>query len=564
MRIKKLIICLFSCYIFEGPVIAQSNVSASSSGLVSIAQNHQPSKKWNVVFFLVDDLGWADVGYQGSSFYETPNIDIYAKKSVRFSQAYAACHVCSPTRASILTGQYPARLGLTDWLPGRKNFTFQKLKTVETVQHLPYDIKTLPTVLKENGYATAIFGKWHLGEDSASTKRQGFDVHIPEWNKGWANGSFFSPYNMKGLEGGVNGEYLTDRLTEEAMKWVEKNKDKPFFLYLSHFAVHDPIQGRGDLVVKYEKKRTTLPKKNVSPFILEGNPDDPNPIPSDALTAALNDSIHQGIRIFPDRTVKVKQRQDNTQFAAMVESMDESFGKVMSRLKEMGLEDNTIVIFFSDNGGMSAANFGNPAKKIAQCDLDKVFSTSNVPLRGGKGFLYEGGIREPMFIYWPNQVKSGTVSDVPVISTDFYSTILDMIGIEKKPGGNNGIDGISIVPLLKGEKSGIEKIKEKALYWHFPHYSNHSAQSPGGAIRLGDYKLIEYFENNTVQLFDLKNDPSEQIDISKSEVQKVKQLRDMLHAWRKQVNAVMPTANPKYNALVKWPGVGEKDPDEEH
>lgn len=226
-------------------------------------------------------------------------------------------------------------------------------------------------------------------------------MHIPEWNKGWPNGSYFSPYNMKGLEGGVKGEYLTDRLTDEAMKWVEKNKGKPFFLYLAHFAVHDPIQGRGDLVVKYEKKRNELSKLNQTPFILEGNPDDDNPSTRDVLTGALKDTAHQGIRIFSDRTVKIKQRQDNPQFGAMVESMDESFGKVMARLKEMGLHDNTVVIFFSDNGGMSAANFGNPARKIPLGDLDRVFSTSNLPLRAGKGWLYEGGIRAPLVIYWP-------------------------------------------------------------------------------------------------------------------------------------------------------------------
>src|SRR5215203_1854614 len=420
---------------------------ATSSTTVCWAQvgtaSKKTSKKPNVVFFLVDDLGMMDVGYTGSQFYETPNIDSFAKRGVRFSQAYAACHVCSPTRASILTGQYPARLGLTDWLPGRKDFSFQKLQTVSTVQHLPYDIKTLPQVLKDNGYATAVFGKWHLGEDSASTKRQGFDVHVPDWNKGWPNGTFFSPYDMKGLEGGVNGEYLTDRLTDEALNWVEKNKENPFFLYLAHFAVHDPIQGRGDLVVKYEKKRNQLPKQNTAPFILEGNPDDADALSRDALTGLLKDTAHQGIKIFPDRTAKIKQRQDNPQFAAMVESMDQSFGKVMKRLKEMGLADNTIVIFFSDNGGMSAANFGNPAKKIAPCDVDKVFSTSKLPLRGAKGWLYEGGIREPLVIYWPGQGLHGVQLDVPIISTDFYSTILDMLGVDKKPGGNNGVDGMS-------------------------------------------------------------------------------------------------------------------------
>lgn len=540
------------------------SICASDAEAQQTTKTKKNQKKPNVVFFLVDDLGLMDVGYTGSTFYETPNIDSFAKKGVVFSQAYAACHVCSPTRASILTGQYPARLGLTDWLPGRKDFSFQKLQTVPSIQHLPYDVKTLPEVLKDNGYATAIFGKWHLGEDSGSTKKQGFDVHVPDWNKGWPNGTYFSPYDMKGLEGGVNGEYLTDRLTDEALKWVAKNKDKPFFLYLAHFAVHDPIQGRGDLVVKYEKKRNQLPKQNPTPYILEGNPDDADPLSREELTARLKDTAHQGIKIYPDRTAKIKQRQDNPQFAAMVESMDESFGKVMKRLKELGLSDNTIVVFFSDNGGMSAANFGNPAKKIAPCDADKVFSTSNLPLRGAKGWLYEGGIHEPLVIYWPEQGLHGVRVDVPVISTDFYATFLDMLGIDNKPGGNNGVDGVSIVPALKGDGSGMEKLKQKPLFWHFPHYSNHGAQSPGGAVRLGDYKLIEYYENNTVQLFNLKNDPGEQNDLSKTNPDKVNQLRDLLHAWRKEVGARMPVANQKYNPSLKWPGNGERDPDEEH
>lgn len=521
------------------------------------------TKKYNVIFFLVDDLGYTDLGFEGSSFYETPHIDSFAKKGVRFTNAYAACHVCSPTRASILTGQYPARLGLTDWLPGRKNFSFQKLQNIASVQHLPYDIKTLPQVFKDNGYATAIYGKWHLGEDSASTKRQGFDVHVPDWGKGWPANSYFSPYGMKGLEGGDNGEYLTDRLTKEALKWVEKNKEQPFFLYLSHFAVHDPIQGRGDLVVKYEAKKNKIPKATGTPYILEGNPDDANPLSREKLTASLSDTTHKGIKVFPDRTVKIKQRQDNVQFAAMVESMDESFGRVMAKLKELGLENNTIVIFFSDNGGMSAANFGNPARKIDPANSDKTFSTSNLPLRGGKGWMYEGGIREPLLVYWPGQGKQGVVSDVPVTSTYFYSSLLDMAGLNK-PSGKNGIDGASFAPIVKGEQAGIEKLKQKPLFWHFPHYSNHGAQSPGGAVRLGDYKLIEYYENNTVQLFNLTNDPGEQKDLARSEPGKVKELQTMLRNWRKEVNAQMPPANPKYNAAIKWPGNGERDPDEEH
>lgn len=515
----------------------------------------QANKKMNVIFYLVDDLGWTDLGYEGSSFYETPNIDGFSKKGVRFSQAYAACHVCSPSRASILTGEYPARLHLTDWLPGRKDFAFQKLKNVEPVQHLPYNAKPLPQVLKENGYRTAIYGKWHLGEDSNSTQRQGFDVHVPDYNKGWPNGTYFSPYNMKGLEGGPNGEYLTDRLTKEALNWVEKNKDQPFFLYLAQYAVHDPIQGRGDLVVKYEKKKNQLAKTAQPPFILEGNPDDPGYTPA-AMQAG--DTAHNGYRVYPDRTVKIKQRQDNPQFAAMVECMDENFGRVLAKLKELGLEDNTIVIFFSDNGGMSAANFGNPARKVSPLELDKAYSTSNLPLRGGKGWMYEGGIREPLLIYWPGQKGQGAVSEVPVTSTDFYSTILDMVGIDPKPRGSNGLDSRSMVPVLKGDNAGIEKLKQQPLFWHFPHYSNHGAQSPGGAVRLGDYKLIEYYENNTVQLYNLKTDPGEQHDLVKAEPAKAKELTALLHSWRKEVGAEMPVANPKYKEGLRWPGSGIK------
>lgn len=519
--------------------------------LASVSLFAQPTKRkpMNIVFYLVDDLGWADLGYEGSTFYETPNIDSFSKVGVRFNQAYAACHVCSPSRASILSGEYPARLHLTDWLPGRKNFPFQKFENVRSVQHLPYNQQPLPVVLKENGYRTAIFGKWHLGEDSNSTGRQGFDIHVPDYNKGWPNGTYFNPYGMKGLEGGVPGEYLTDRLTAEALKWVEKNKDHPFFLYLAQYAVHDPIQGRGDLVVKYEKKLAKMPKSAQPPFVLEGNPDDGG-------GESAVDDAHRGFRVFPDRTVKIKQRQDNVEFAAMVDCMDENFGKVMAKLKELGLEDNTIVIFFSDNGGMSAANFGNPSRNIQPVNLDKAYSTANLPLRGGKGWMYEGGIREPLLIYWPHHGEHGVTSDVPVTSTDFYSTLLDMVGIDPKPRGNNGIDGSSLVPILTGDKAGIDQLRQKPLFWHFPQYSNHGAQSPGGAVRYGDYKLIEYYENNTVQLFNLKNDPGEQHDLAKTEPEKARELTEMLHKWRKDVNAVMPVPNPNYHQGNTWPGKG--------
>lgn len=563
---KRLMFYLIFC-LFIGEAYCQSH---------EVINNSQ--KKWNVIFFLIDDLGWKDFGYQGSSMYETPTIDKLAKQGVRFTQAYAACHVCSPTRASILTGEYPARLKLTDWLPGRKDFPFQKLESRElTVQHLPYNQPTLPKVLKENGYKTAIFGKWHLGWDDTtyanSPQRQGFDIHIPDWNAGWPNGTYFSPYGLKGLEGGPDGEYLTDRLTREAMKWVAENKDRPFFLYLANFAVHDPIQGRGDLVVKYEKKLNQMRVKeesgemkgNVSSnnifnskeerengYVLEGNPDDPNPISRQDLDSMYKEKEYRGFSLLPNRTVKIRQNQTNPVFAAMVESVDESLAHVLAKLKELGLQDNTIIIVFSDNGGMSAANFGKPVRNIDPCDLDKAFSTSNLPLRGGKGWLYEGGIREPLIIYIPNSPANGSVVNTPVISTDFYATIMDLLNLPLT-NGQDGVDGMSLIPLLRGQKNEQKQIEQRALYWHFPHYSNHGAQSPGGAVRFGDYKLIEYYENNTVQLFNIKDDPGEHNDLSKTELQMADKLRNMLHDWRKSVDAVMPSNNPNYNPEAKWP-----------
>lgn len=521
-----------------GSLLAQTNTHNKHN-------SERKSSKPNIIFFMVDDLGWSDLGFQGSTFYETPNIDKLARESVSFSNAYAASHVCSPSRASLISGQYPARLHLTDWLPGRKNYPFQKLSNADIVQHLPYDILTLPEILKQNGYATAIIGKWHLGEDSLSTERQGFDLHIPDYNKGWPNGTYFSPYNMKGLEGGPDGEYLTDRLTSEAIKYIDAHKEKPFFLYLSHFAVHDPIEGRPDLVKKYQKKLAGMPVPKIVPFILEPNPDDSIQLTRDELNELLRQPDYQGFELSPHRTVKIKQIQDNVQFAAMVESVDESLGRIISELDRLGLRDNTIVIFFSDNGGMSAANYFKPDRKIAAKNLDKAFSTSNLPLRGGKGWLYEGGIREPLIISWKGtKLKKGSVSDIPVISTDFYPTLIELAGITSP--SQMHLDGVSIAPVL--ENSGKTKeLKSRALYWHFPQYSNHGQQSPGGAIRLGDYKLLEYYENCRVQLFDLRKDPGELHDLSEEMPQKTEQLKKMLDDWRIVINANMPYANPGYD-----------------
>jgi arylsulfatase A-like enzyme len=495
---------------------------------------HAAERPPNVVFFLVDDMGWRDVACFGSTFYETPHIDRFARQGVRFTQAYAACHVCSPTRASIMTGKYPGRLDLTDWLSGRREFAFQQFLSAEKLQALPLEEFTLAEALKAKGYRTGIFGKWHLGNAEAGPLNQGFDIQVPSWNGCCPKGGYHPPYKMQGLK--IEGEpdvYLTDRLTSLALDFMGQGTDQPFFLYLSHFSVHDPIQGRKDLVEKYRAKLARLSPLEGPAFILEGNPDDKNPLSRKQLTALLDDPSHRGHRVLPQRTIKIKQRQDNIEFAAMVESIDESLGRVLKKLDEMGQADNTIVIFYSDNGGMSAGNFGNPDRVVQEKQLDQAYATSNLPLRGAKGWLYEGGVRVPMIVKWPGKGRAGVVCEEPVISPDFYPSILEMVGLPARPGQHK--DGKSFVPALLGRS-----FERGAIYWHFPHYSNHGMQSPGGAIRLGDYKLLEYFENHTAQLFNLEDDIGEQNDLAQAEPQKTAELLALLRAWRKDVSARMP------------------------
>jgi arylsulfatase A-like enzyme len=494
----------------------------------------------NIILFLVDDLGWKDLGCYGSSFYETPHIDRLAAKSVRFTDAYAACHVCSPTRASIMTGKYPARLQLTDWLPGRKDFPFQKLKNAPIPQQLPLSEVTLAEVLKTKGYRTAHLGKWHLGEEPFGPLAQGFDLQIPRWNKGWPKIGFHGPFQLDGLES-KDGDYLTDRLTDEAERFIEGSKDTPFFLYLSHFAVHDPIEGRSDYVQKYATKRRENPANTTQSYVLEGNPDDRPPLTRRELENRLNKPAWSGYRVLPNRTVKIKQTQDNAQFAAMVSSMDESMGRIIAKLDSLGLTNNTMIVFCSDNGGMSAANFGRPNRTIAPDQLDVAYSTSNLPLRGAKGWLYEGGIRVPLIIRLPGESREGTTNTIPVISNDLFPTILEAAGMPLRSDLHR--DGLSLVPLMRDPTVQLER---SALFWHFPHYSNHGMQSPSGAIRAGDYKLIEYFENQSVQLFHLRDDLEEQKDLSASLPEMVAELRNQLQRWRSDVGAQAMELNPDY------------------
>ena len=369
-------------------------------------------------------------------------------------------------------------------------------------------------------------------------------MHLPNWAKGWPNGGYFAPFKLKGFEDSKDGDYLTDRLTDEAVKYIESNKDNPFFLYMSHYAVHDPIQGRKDLVKKYSEKLKGKDSNSGPEYILEGNPDNPNDFSKEELEKLISTKEYQQYKILPNGVVKIKQKQDNIEFAGMVESMDESLGRIIEKLEELGIDDNTIIFFYSDNGGMAAANVGNPRRVISADKQDWAFSTSNLPLRGAKGWLYEGGIRVPLIVKWPGKGKQGVECAVPITSVDMFPTILNMVGAAEKIGKDK--EGVDISPLVKGET-----MEKGPIYWHFPHYSNHGMQSPGGAIRDGDFKLLEYFENGTVQLFNLKNDIGEQNDLSGIEIKKTRELKEKLHQWREEIGAQMMQPNPKYDPSIK-------------
>ena len=480
----------------------------------------------NVVFFLVDDLGQRDVGCYGSTFYETPAIDALAKEGMLFRNAYSTCHVCSPSRASILTGKYPARLNLTDWLGGRPERDYEALHSASRIRALPDDEITLAETLKQHGYATANYGKAHLNRDP---KTYGFDEAITGWVRSYYHP--FSPQYSKTLPS-KDGDYYTDKLTDAALDFIERHKDQPFFVHMEHFAVHDPIQGRKDLVEKYKRKLAAMSgatNSEAAEYILETNPDGP-PLSADELRALRsNDQSkqHQDARVW-----WVKQRQDNIEFAGMVEAMDESLQRIRAKLDELGLSDNTIIIFTGDNGGMSASNQYRGIGHSREV-LDSRFSTSNLPLRGAKGWNYEGGIRVPLIVHWPGRLEPNSICDAIVTGTDYYPTLLEMLDLPAV--SEQHVDGRSFVPAMAGKA-----YDRGPIYWHFPHYSNHGYQSPNGAIRDGRYKLIEYFENGTVQLFDLENDIGERHDLSKENTETAGRLREQLHAWRKSVGARMP------------------------
>ncbi len=436
----------------------------------------------NVVLFYVDDLGWKDLAVQGSEVFETPNADRLAAEGIRFTQAYAPAPVCSPSRAALMTGKTPARVGFTGHITAiarHRHPEHGRIIPPDDYMNLPAQETTLAEALAPAGYVSASVGKWHLGFPGSWPRDHGFDVNIAGQTHGSPPSHFF-PYedpkkdwnpSIETLHGGQPGEYLTDRLTDEAIGFIRENRDRPFFLYLTHYAVHTPLEAPAALVEKYRKKLG--PDSKVDPV-----------------------------------------------YAAMVESMDQSLGRVLRALKDLGLEERTAVIFTSDNGGLGTV-------------------TDNQPLREGKGFLYEGGIRVPLIVRWPGVVEAGRTSEEPVVGTDLYPTIVEMAGSEAR--GGDVVDGRSLLPLLRGEVNKLDR----DLYWYYPHYSP-QAQQPGAALRAGRWKLIEHYDPPRVELFDLAEDPGEETDLAAQLPDTRGRLLARLRALIADAGTKMHSMNPAY------------------
>ncbi len=455
----------------------------------------------NVVLIVIDDLGWVDTGVYGSTFYETPNIDRLAAEGARFTQFYAASPVCSPTRASIMTGKYPARVNITNWIGGEQQ---GRLLQAEYERELALDEITIGDAFQAIGYATGYIGKWHLGGEPFEPEFQGFDLNVAAHHAGQP-GSYFFPYknerrprfDVPDLENGQEGEYLTDRLTNESLRFIEANQDRPFLLVLSHYSVHTPLESKQELTDKYRAKE--LPAVEGPAFLPEG------------------------------ATATTKQRQDHAVYAGMIQSTDESVGLILDKLEELDLTERTIVVFVSDNGGLSTLMNGRTTSP-----------TSNIPLRAGKGWLYEGGIRSPLIVKWPGVVEPGSVLDAPAITNDLFPTLMDLAEVPLTL--NFFGDGRSLAPLLRG----TGRREREPLYWHFPHYHG-SGNVPSGAIRAGDYKLIEWFEDGRTELYNLREDVGETTDLSAAMPEKAGELLDMLRDWRAEVEGRMPIPNPSWN-----------------
>ena len=439
----------------------------------------------NIVFILTDDMGWKDLACYGNRFTETPNIDALAKSGLRFTQAYAACPVSSPTRASIMTGKYPARLKLTNFIAGNRTDPGSPVLPAPWKPYLEAREVTVAELLKEKGYATGMVGKWHLGgHDSIAPWNQGFDYTRMIGKNGldYYNYSIYiDSYKNEFVDKGT--EYLTDKLTDYGVSFISNNKGSSFFLYLAYSAPHVIIVPRPDKLMKYFRKYSEADEKF------------------------------------------------NPYYSAMVESIDDGVGRIIKVLKNEGVFENTLIVFTSDNGGLGLDELGPTP-------------TSMLPLRKWKGHVYEGGIRVPAIFSWYDKITPGKVSDEYFSSIDYLPTFCDILGIERLP---RNVDGISILPLLAGEdKTG----EERPLFWHYPHFSNQLGR-PAGAVRSGNFKLVESYETGKLELYDLMDDISESKDLSGNMEQKTRDLYNLLKDWRRRVNANMPVPNPEYELSKK-------------
>lgn len=479
------------------------------AGLAFGCSTDNPPSPPNVVFILIDDMGWKDLGCYGSEFYETPNIDALASEGIRFTDAYSASGVCSPTRASIFTGKSPSRLHLTQWIGPEEWQVGGDLTTPEFEQQLPLEEITFAEVLKENGYTTFFAGKWHLGSEPFYPQHQGFDINIGG-NDAGAPPSYFYPYerdNWKGtgwpekirsIEGGTPGEYLTDRLTDEALNFLDTIGNRPFLLCLSHYAIHKPLQAKTADSIHFATK-----------------------------ASGMDHDGEQFVR--GPRGEYTRQYQDHAVNAGMIKAVDESVGRVIGKLEASGLRDNTIIIFTSDNGGVSCATISGEGGYVEPYNI----CTSVLPLRGGKGWYYEGGIRVPLIVSLPGEEFRAGISDYPVVSYDFFPTLLDLLSIEHTPV--EPIDGISFSQELLGQDDG----PKRPIFWHYPHYHT-LGQSPASAVRLGKYKLIRFYEDGHSELYNLKADPGEQQDLSDLLQEKVSELGQVLSICLERTDASLP------------------------
>ncbi|MFS4456737.1 sulfatase [Maribacter sp. 2304DJ31-5] len=464
--------------------------SCKNEGPVKKTNGHTAPKNKNVVFILVDDLGWKDLGCYGSSFYETPNIDRLAEHSKVFTNAYTPNPVCSPTRAAILTGRYPSRIGITDWIPGDdpKN---RSLLGPEDLHQLPLEETTIAESLKPYGYKTFFAGKWHLGNAGYFPENQGFDNNKGGHHMGQPPGGYYSPYKNPKLSDGPEGEYLTDRLTDESITFLRENKESPFLLYLAYYTVHTPIQASKRHLRKFQDKQKKI---------------------GDSLALT-----HREGKAF---TV---QNQYNAEYASMVYALDENVGRLFRELERLKLTDETLIIFTSDNGGLSTITGEWKAP------------TSVKPLRAGKGWAYEGGVRVPLIIKPPGETKAAKIT-APVISMDLFPTILDEMDLPLQPRLHK--DGSSLKPIMDGEVRTVHE----ALFWDYSHYHT-SGWTPGQAVRKGNWKLIHFLEDDTFELYNLKNDISEQYDLATENIEKLQDLKKELE----QFNRRLKTARPKIN-----------------